>query len=317
MSSYMSAEENNIIVKTMMLQQSCNHVTGDDTNERGFKLIVDDPDDKECDCQLVRSIGGGRNTRVRLNNNMLMVDVLNIPTLSGGGLVTINFVIASVPRGMRIATLFWSEPIVIIDEHEEIISVARNSSSSFFNYVSDTNISSQSISAFVLRQNLSLFVVNPPLTVTFPPVGRVTEPQVVTSRYVIVQHTNLENLRNQRIFNGGSYMLAEFDCLTEAAERLLWKPNNIIFPANTIPTDVFDRRTVMTFDSETGRKSWVTDDEGSLPLRNFINKPFDITHTLSSGGLVTHSTINTFALIRWNERFPVMISHIPLSIRKT
>ena len=55
-----------------------------------------------------------------------MVDVLNIPTLSGGGLVTINFVIASVPRGMRIATSFWSEPIVIIDEHEEIISVARN-----------------------------------------------------------------------------------------------------------------------------------------------------------------------------------------------
>ena len=52
---------------------------------------------------------------------MLMVDVLNIPTLSGGGLATINFVIASVPRGMRIATLFWSEPIVIIDEHEEII----------------------------------------------------------------------------------------------------------------------------------------------------------------------------------------------------
>ncbi|MFN9904977.1 MAG: hypothetical protein ACK56F_02475, partial [bacterium] len=79
---------------------------------------------------------------------------------------------------------------------------------------------------------------------TFPPVGRVTEPQVVTSRYVIVQHTNLENWRTQRIFNGGSYMLAEFDCLTEGAERLLWKPNNIIFPANTIPTNVFDQRTV-------------------------------------------------------------------------
>ena len=91
---------------------------------------------------------------------------------------------------------------------------------------------------------------------------------------------------------------AEFDCLTEGAERLLWKPNNIIFPANTIPTNVFDRRTVMTFDSETGRKSWVTDDEGSLPLRNFINHPFDISHTLSGGGLVTHSTINTFAFIR-------------------
>ena len=75
--------------------------------------------------------------------------VLNAPTLSGCGLMTIHFVIAAVPRGMRIVTLFWSEPNVIIDEHEEIIFVARNSSSSFFNYVSDANIASQSISAFV------------------------------------------------------------------------------------------------------------------------------------------------------------------------
>ena len=97
----------------------------------------------------------------------------------------------------------------------------------------------------------------------------------------------------------------------EQNDRLLWKPNNIIFPANTIPTNVFDQRTVMTFDSETGRKSWVTDDEGSLPLRNFMNNPFDITHTLSGGGLVTHSTITTVALIRWNERSPIMLSHIP------
>ena len=41
----------------MMRQQSCNHVTGDDTNEKGFKF--DDLAGKECDCQLVRAIGGG------------------------------------------------------------------------------------------------------------------------------------------------------------------------------------------------------------------------------------------------------------------
>ena len=112
-------------------------------------------------------------------------------------------------------------------------------------------------------------------------------------------------------------MLAELDCLSEGAERLIWKPNSIIFPTHTIPTNVFNQRTVMAFDSETGHKSWVTDDEGSLPLRNVINHPFDITHTLSGGGLVTHSTINTIAFIRWNERSPVIISHIPLSIRRT
>ena len=80
---------------------------------------------------------------------------------------------------------------------------------------------------------------------------------------------------------------------------------------------MFDQRTVMKFDSETGRKSWVGDDEGSLPLRNFMNSPYDITHTISGGGLVTHSTTTTFACLRWHERSPVMISHIPLSIRRT
>ena len=87
----MSAEESNAMMKTMMLQQSCNNVTADDTSSKGFRLIVDDPNDDECNCQLVRSLGAGRSTRVRVNNNMLMVDVLNIPTMSGGGLVTINF----------------------------------------------------------------------------------------------------------------------------------------------------------------------------------------------------------------------------------
>ena len=38
-------------------------MTGGDTNEKGFKLIVDGPDDKYCDCQLVKSIGGGINTK--------------------------------------------------------------------------------------------------------------------------------------------------------------------------------------------------------------------------------------------------------------
>ena len=112
--------------------------------------------------------------------------------------------------------------------------------------------------------------------------------QSVSSRYVVVQNTNLENWRNQRIFNDGSYLLAEFDCLTEGSQRLLWKPCNIMFPANTIPTHVFDQRTVMTFDSETGRKSWVGDDEGSLPLRNVLNNPHDITQTIGAGGSVTY-----------------------------
>ena len=78
----MSAEESSAMMKTMMLQQSRNNLTGDDTDSKGFRLFVDDPNDEEC-VQLVRSLGAGRSTRVRVNINTLMV--LNIPTMSGGG----------------------------------------------------------------------------------------------------------------------------------------------------------------------------------------------------------------------------------------
>ena len=70
-----------------------------------------------------------------------------------------------------------------------------------------------------------------------------------------------------------------------------------------------------TFDARTGMKSWLQTEVS--PLQRFINNPCHIVHTFSGGGLVTHSTINTFAFIRWTERFPIMISHIPLSIRRT
>ena len=61
------------------------------------------------------------------------------------------------------------------------------------------------------------------------------------------------------------------------------------------------------------RKSWIDNTD----LSRFKTGNYDITHTLSGGSLVTHSTINTSAFITWNERFPVIMSHIPWSIRRT
>jgi len=40
MPSYMETINNNEMVKTMMLNQSCDHVSGDDTNQNGYRLMI-------------------------------------------------------------------------------------------------------------------------------------------------------------------------------------------------------------------------------------------------------------------------------------
>jgi hypothetical protein len=50
----MSAEENNQMVKTMMLNNNCNHISGDDTNDNGYRLII--KEDDECECNVVRNL---------------------------------------------------------------------------------------------------------------------------------------------------------------------------------------------------------------------------------------------------------------------
>ena len=96
MSSYMYAEENTEIVRTLRLQQSCNHATGDDTNEKGFKLMVDDPDDKDCACQVVRSVRPTSSINIEVNGSTTslafsvsnkLINHTNL-NLYGGGLIS-------------------------------------------------------------------------------------------------------------------------------------------------------------------------------------------------------------------------------------
>ena len=113
------------------------------------------------------------------------------------------------------------------------------------------------------------------------------------------------------VLNNISFLVAVY---SQDATFVRWMPGLVDIPLTTLEQpNVNNPRS--TFDARTGMKSWLQSDVS--PLQRFINNPFDITHTLSGGGLVTHSTINTFAFIRWTERFPIMISHIPLSIRRT
>ena len=183
---------------------------------------------------------------------------------------------------------------------------------SFFIYGSDTSVFTDGVSArgIPMRPNESLFILDQPLSITFPR-GNST-PLIITSRLVRVADHAMANWRNQRIFFGNTYLIAVFDCSVQGNDRFRWIPNNVFFPANQTTTQQRLELT-LTYDTRTNIRSWLDNSD----LNRFKEGNYDLAHTLSGGGLVTHSTINTFAFIRWTERFPIMISHIPLSIRRT
>ena len=71
MPSYMETINNNEMVKTMMLNQSCDHVSGDDTNQNGYRLMI--PEGHECGCHVVRSLRSDLGVGIHVGNNSLIL----------------------------------------------------------------------------------------------------------------------------------------------------------------------------------------------------------------------------------------------------
>jgi hypothetical protein len=301
----------------MMVANPCNDVQGDDTNRNGFRLIVDNDD--ECNCKTVRSLGAGRNTRVRVDNNILSIDITeDIQAPSGGGLITVNLVIQNAPsRLQRTLTFSWSDPLIIQDTNGNDVSVPMKLMTntvnfhSFFIYNSDTSIFTEGITTrgFFLRPNDSIFILDPPLSITFPP-GREPRPITITARVVRVAATSLNNWKNQRIFDGSVYLLAVFDCNTPLNERFIWKPNNISFPANQNATQERLELT-LTYDTRTNTKSWLD----NVDLDRFKSGVYNIFQSLGGGGNITYTnTGGQFTFVKWTR--PIIISHAPGTIQR-
>ena len=108
----------------------------------------------------------------------------------------------------------------------------------------------------------------------------------VTSRLVRVADSAMVNWRNQPIFAGNTYLFAVFDCSVEGNEGFRWIPNRVFFPANRTTTQQRLELT-LTYATRTSTRSWLD----NLDLNRLKEGSYDIAHTLSGGGLVTHSTI--------------------------
>ena len=53
MPGYLDSENANAMMKAMTLSSSCHDIRGDDTEDAGVKLIVEE--DEGCNCQIVRA----------------------------------------------------------------------------------------------------------------------------------------------------------------------------------------------------------------------------------------------------------------------
>ena len=216
MPGHLETENANAMMKAMMVNLSCNTVKGDDTASSCFKLIVNE--DEECDCQLVRALAPGRNTRIRVDSNIVLrVDALSEPALpTGGGIITVNLRAHSDPA-RRFLNLHYSAPIIIINQDGDAVSVPMPVFGSVeivsfaFIFISDENVATLNkfSDGMSLRSDETLSILDPPMTFTWA----VTRPSPVsiTSRFVRVAPGNLSNWSNQWIFDGTVHILAKYE----------------------------------------------------------------------------------------------------------
>ena len=88
--SYLFSEKFNEIEKAAT-SGNCNHISGDDTDANGYRLVV--VEDAECDCYNVRAIAPGDNMNISVSNNILTLNSAAVVqkvrgSITGGGQIT-------------------------------------------------------------------------------------------------------------------------------------------------------------------------------------------------------------------------------------
>mgnify|MGYP003339046265 CR=1 FL=1 len=132
-------QERMIEMEKAMLSSNCNHVQGDDISS--FHVMIPDPDDIECGCNLVRAIVPGNNINVNVSGDKKSL-VLSTPSNDiadpGRGVVSVDYRGTESPN--RELFFMYSFPISIIDSSNNIINVqtprisGRTNVEPMFNY---------------------------------------------------------------------------------------------------------------------------------------------------------------------------------------
>ena len=298
------------MMKAMMVNSSCNTVNGDDTASNGFELIVNEDD--ECDCQVVRALAPGRNNKITVENNILRVDVLRSPVPpippSGGGLITVTLRLSNFD-GVFSRTIFitYTNPIIITQEDLTELTVPPFSpDNTILMWMGDNLFTggSPGPTGILMMPNASLYIVDPPITTQVMRPG-IIRTETLTSRIVIVPEQWMSSWKERTNNDGASYLIARFDA-TPGVEMLKWVPGAVSFPLNRT-TDEKLMDIVLTYDSDTGKKSWIKQKhEEALPVEKY-----NFLQTINGGTTVLYRNINNFTFVMWFGS--IVISHIPTS----
>ena len=293
MTTYMSAEENNQMVKTMMLQNNCNHVSGDDSNDYGFRLMI--KEDDECECNVVRNLRTDENIGIHVNNktnSLFLYDRKEAmkTLISGGGIATVTTLGGNsvISIRFRFNCIISFRPL----ERTETINVDMR-------FLSNGGSEGQWIRLFPtgtfriptdvgvqLDTNNAMYLTVDPSFMGMPQRG---------------QHPNLiiADTRNVDVINRSSdtYLLCYRDDSDRNNRFIHWVPTD-----TKIPFTVPGNATTITYNIDTGEKSWVSEVE---------TIDFSSLQTISGGGVVTYRNTQRFRWVSWDRG--VVISHIPTS----
>ena len=216
MPGYLESENANVMMKATMLSSSCHDIRGDDTETNGFKLIVNE--DEECNCQVVRALAPGRNSKITVENNILRVDVLRSPVPpippSGGGLITVTLRLSNF-EGVFSRTIFITNtsPIIITQEDLTELTVPPFSpDNTILKWMGDNIFTggSPSPNGVLMTPNASLYIVDPPITTQVMRPG-IIRSETLTSRIVVVPEQWMISWKVRMNNDGASYLIARFD----------------------------------------------------------------------------------------------------------
>ena len=290
----------------MMLNQSCDHVSGDDTNQNGYRLMI--REDDECGCNVVRSITPGIGVGVSVDDQRNSLVIYNakederLPRISGG-----EFVIL---RG-------WGGDSQIIQMIFTGIINLRDFGSANTTQISMINQQSVCVLNWII--NGRELIVRRPNSLQNGFGMQPGESVFLTTDYSLTREGDNRNffvLRTrdnipERILTNKTVMLCYRDDSDVNNRFVHWLPTNVKIPF-TVPNALDSR--IATYDIINGRGSWTKDpDEIVEPVKPDESvMPFDFGKLMCHGGIITYTNVRTdaetdFAFIRWSENILSLI----------
>jgi hypothetical protein len=273
----------------MMLNNSCNHISGDDTNDNGYRLII--KEDDECECNVVRNLTSDDNIGIGVNsqtNSLYIYDRkdANRLLITGGvlnivsGLLTFFFNFSGVrfrPIGSR-ETINVNMVTANLELNDLIRLYQRRDNGEEF----ALPIDQRENGGYQFNPNWAVYLTADPTLM-----GRGNTNNNII--FAVDRNIGIINRSNKTV------LLCYRDDTDMNNRFLTWVPTNTKIPYRLPITQT------ITYNANT-----------PIPEVEIIN--YSSLQTISGGGTVTFRNTNSFLWVSWDRS--IVISHIPTNTAK-